>query len=237
MELWVAGCVEPDLPEAGLSVKPAGAWLRSISIALLLGVLALAVLTARAVIDGESELRQSDEAFDRGDLRAATDHARRAAVLYAPGAPHVPAAYERLIAIASGAESAGQRAQAESAWRAVRGAALETRHVFIPHARELERANENLARLAASSGQEPPAAADAARVIERARRELDRDHAPKAGWIFVLLAGFVLAVSGLILTALRGVAPDGRLALGQARVALVLAVLGAACWTLAVLKA
>jgi hypothetical protein len=214
-----------------------GPWLRTLSIALLLGVLALALLTARAVYDGERELERSDQAFDRGDLRAATDHARRAAVLYAPGAPHVQAAYERLIAVAIGAESAGQRAHAESAWRAVRGAALETRHVWIPHARELERANDNLARLAAAPTKDQLATADAALVVERARRELDRDHAPAAPWIGVLLLGFVLAVTGLVLTALRGVAPDGRLALKPARVAVLLAVLGAACWTLAVLRA
>jgi hypothetical protein len=218
-------------------VSRLGVWLRTFSVALLLAVLALAVLTARAVVDGERELRQSDAGFDRGDLRAATDHARRAAVLYAPGAPHVPAAYERLVAIAVGAESAGQRAHAEAAWRAVRGAALETRHVFIPHARELERANENLARLAARGikSQSPPA--DAAQVIERARRELARDHAPAGAWIAVLLVGFVLAVSGLVLAVLRGVAPDGRIALRQARVALLLAAFGVACWTLAVLQA
>jgi hypothetical protein len=213
------------------------AWLRPLSIGLLLAVLALAVLTARAVLDGEEHMRQSDAAFDRGDLRAATDHARRAAVLYAPGAPHVQAAYERLIAIATGAEASGQIAHAEAAWRAVRAAALETRHVWVPHARELRRADDNLARLAAIDRTTRAPVADAAKVIEHARRELGRDHAPAGAWIGVLVVGFLLAVAGLTLIALRAVAPDGRLALREARFAALLAVLGAACWTLAVLRA
>jgi hypothetical protein len=217
-------------------VSRAGAWLRPLSIALLLGVLAVAALTARAVVDGEAEMRRSDAAFDHGDLHAATDHARRAAVLYAPGAPHVQAAYERLIAIAVGAESAGKPEVARAAWRAVRGAALETRHVLSPRAGELARANESLARLSAVDSHRPPPE-DPAAELERARRELERDHAAATPWIFVLVAGFLLSALGLGLCALRGVTPEGALAPRQARLALVLSLLGVACWTLAVLRA
>lgn len=213
-----------------------GAWLRPIAIGLLLGVVALAVLTARAVADGETELRRSDQAFDQGDLHAATDHARRAAVLYAPGAPHVQAAYERLAAIAVGAESAGKLEIARGAWRAMRGAALETRHVLNPRAAELARANESLARLSVQDVQTRPPE-DPARALERAREELGRDHASSAPWIFVLVAGFLLSVVGLGLGALRGVTPEGTLAPRAARFAAALFAVGVACWTLAVLKA
>ena len=122
--------------------------LRTIALSLLVIVLALAALTARAMLEGRRELAESDAAFDQGDLHGATEHARRAAVLYAPGAPHVPKAYARLTAIAVGAEAAGDRREAESAWRAIRGAALETRHLWIPERAHLARANEALARLA-----------------------------------------------------------------------------------------
>ena len=215
-----------------------GSWLRRIAIALLLALLAVAALTGRAIADGREQLALSDQAFDRGDLRAATEHARRSAVLYAPGAPHVTAAYERLIAIATGAEAAGEHGLAEAAWRAVRGAALETRHLWTPHAAELARANENLARLSATDPRASrPAGSDVAAAVERARRELDRDHAPVLAWILVLAAGFVLAALGLSWTAIVGVDPDGKLALGRARIALALCAVGALCWTLAVLRA
>jgi hypothetical protein len=213
-----------------------GAWLRPIATGLLLGVLALAALTARAVTDGEAEMRQSDQAFDRGDLHAATDHARRAAVLYAPGAPHVQAAYERLAAIAVGAESAGKHEIALGAWRAMRGAALETRHVLSPRSAELARANESLARLSIQDPHAVPTE-DPARALERARQELERDHASAAPWIFVLVAGFLLSVLGLGVGALRGVTPEGTLAPRQARLAAALLAVGVACWTLAVLQA
>src|SRR5687767_13418226 len=124
------------------------------ALGLLLAVMALAVLTARAVIEGRDQLRESDRAFNAGDLRAATVHARRAAVLYAPGAPHVAEAYARLGAIAFGSEAANNPEMAILAYSAMRGAALETRHLWVPYEAELQRANLGLARIEAR-GQSP----------------------------------------------------------------------------------
>ncbi len=147
--------------------------LRSVAVGLLLVVLGVAALTARAVREGERQMRESDAAFNRADLTSAVLHARAAAVMYAPGAPHVRRGYERLLAIAVGAEAAGQKRTAESAWRSVRGAALETRHVWVPHRAELARADENLARLArAAEGSEvgdPQLAVARAKAEARAR--------------------------------------------------------------------
>ncbi|MCA9597165.1 MAG: hypothetical protein KC776_27820 [Myxococcales bacterium] len=210
--------------------------LRTIALSLLVIVLALAALTARAMLEGRRELAESDAAFDQGDLHGATEHARRAAVLYAPGAPHVPKAYARLTAIAVGAEAAGDRREAESAWRAIRGAALETRHLWIPERAHLARANEALARLAVSEG-DRSTAGDRKAALERARAELGRDDAPGAPWLIALVLGFVSALLGLGLVALRGVTPDGRIVIGRAKLGLALALLGAACWTVAVWKA
>lgn len=214
----------------------AGRWLRGIALTMMLFVIAMAALTARAVIDGTHEMQLSDAAFNRGELGPAIDHARRAAVLYAPGVPHVREAYARLQAIALGAEAGGQAETARVAWQAVRGAALETRHVWIPERAELERANRNLARLqAASSG----ATSEAARqkADRRALAELQKDSAPAAVWVMLLSLGFMLALGGLTLVALRGVTRDGRLVLVQARLGLILTIVGAACWTLAVWRA
>jgi hypothetical protein len=208
-------------------------WLRRLAVALLLALLAAAVLVARVIGDGEEQMRQSDAAFDRGDVRSAAQHARRAAVLYVPGAPHVDAAYARLLAIAAGAEAAGQRETAQVAWRAMRGAALETRHLFIPRAALLEQANKNLARL--SGSEVAPAAPGPAAT--RARRGLERDHAPVGSWVIVWIVGFALAASGFVAMALGGVSREGAVSAWRARAGIAISLLGVACWTLAVLRA
>jgi hypothetical protein len=211
-----------------------GTWLRRLSLTLVLVALAVATLTARVVVDGERALALSDEAFDRGDVRAATLQARRAAVLYAPGAPHVEPAYQRLEAIAKGAEAAGEREVARQAWEAIRSAALETRHVWIPRSAELQRANRNLMRLQLSAEGPPDARRDEA---GRALAELARDDSPRAPWIALLAAGFSFALAGLGGFAWRGVTPDGDLVPGSVRVCVALVVVGAVCWTVAVLGA
>src|ERR1041385_469444 len=110
-----------------------GVWFRRTALGMLLAVLVLATLTARMIVEGEAELKASDASFDRGDLAEATLHARRAATLYAPGAPHVAAAFERLRAIALGAEASGNVNMARRAWGASRGALLERRNIGAPY--------------------------------------------------------------------------------------------------------
>jgi hypothetical protein len=215
--------------------------LRIVAIAVLVAVLGLALVTGRAIVEGEAEMTKSDGAFNEGDLRMAILHARRAATLYAPGAPHVSAAYERLVAIANGAEATGRRDAAQSAWRAVRAAALETRHVRVPHQAELDLANRALARLSARAQDARNPAPDGASATAvnsaRALRELNQDAAPRAGWLLALVVGFALSLAGVALFAVRAVGPDGKVALRPARIGLIVAALGAACWTLAVLRA
>ncbi len=211
-----------------------GIWLRRLAVGLMTLVFAAAVLTARVVVDGEKEMRLSDQAFDAGDVRTATLHARRAAVLYAPGAPHVRPAYDRLVAIAVGAEAAGDTEVARTAWRAVRGAALETRHLWIPHQVELDRSNRNLARLQTMSTKPVPGAEP---DLKPALAELARDDAPRTLWVIVLALGFASAIVGMAHLGWRGVTPAGKITLANAKLGLVLAVLGAACWTVAVFRA
>jgi len=198
-------------------------------------VLIGAVFSARVILEGSSELAASDAAFDRGELASALDHARRSATLYAPGAPHVQRAYERMIALALGAEASGQPKLAFLAWQAIRGAALESRHVFIPRQTELERANENLARLEALARDGAPN--ERSQAQNRALTRLNTDDAPDPAWIAVLGAGFLLALSGLSLFAFRGLSKTGKVSLPRARLGLLLFAIGAACWTLAAYKA
>ncbi len=194
-----------------------------------------AALSARVILEGRAELAASDAAFNDGDLRPALEHARRSATLYAPGAPHVDRAYERLIAIGHGAEAAGQPKVAFLAWQSVRSAALESRHIWVSRTAELERANENLSRLEAlarGSGD-----ADQGKVQGQALSRLSADSAPAPGWIAVLGAGFLLALLGLGLFAFQGLDKAGAVSVRRAQVGLVLFVIGAACWTLAAYKA
>ena len=69
-------------------------------------VLVLVVFGWRSSSQARAAMLESDAAFNAGEIRPATAHARRAATLYVPGAPHVDQAYARLFAIARGAEAA-----------------------------------------------------------------------------------------------------------------------------------
>lgn len=210
-------------------------WLERLARLLFSIVLIGAAFSARVILEGQAELSASDAAFDRGELTPALDHARRSATLYAPGAPHVERAYERLQAIALGAEAAEQPKIAFLAWQAVRSAALESRHVLVTRQSELERANQNLARLEALSRDKDDS--ERPRSQSQALTRLNADDAPAPAWIAVLGLGFLLALGGLGLFAYRGLDRAGQLSLARARWGLLLFVLGAACWTLAAYKA
>lgn len=220
----------------------AGRWSFRVAGGLLLGVTAAGVLTARITADGEAALAASEFAFDQGDVREATLHARTAAIHYVPGAPHVQAAHERLIAIAIGAEAAGDPAAAIAAWGAVRAAGLETRHWVSSHQAEVERANRELARLQALSGEDATGARGAVDDgMARRQREfsvaLEAACAPRRGGLLLLAAGFLLAAAGLATLLLGGLTGEGRFAPWGGRWGLALVAIGAACWTVAVLAA
>lgn len=106
------------------------------------------LLAQRSIERGEREMLESDRAFDAGRLELAVLHARRAATAYVPGARHVTSAYERLRAVARGAERERNVALARSAWGSVRAAALESRHLWEPRPEALAEAEAELARLA-----------------------------------------------------------------------------------------
>lgn len=213
--------------------------LRRVALFLLLTVLGFALLTARAVANGTQELAISDGLFDQGNVVESLAHARSAAGHYVPGAPHVLQAYDRMVAIARGAERAGDWKLSAQAWASVRGAALQTRHVLVPMADFLTQADQNLARLrqpstAASLGAPAPLPSlKRPPPVERA----DRPGVGATYWGAALFLGFFLAVSGLALTVVRGVRPDGKLSADAVRWGAILVAAGAACWTIVVLWA
>ena len=145
---------------------------------------ASALLAFRTVQRGEAELAASERAFDAGRVELALQHARQAAAAYVPGAHHVDDAYERLRAIARGAELARDPELARVAWSAVRSAAWESHHVWQPRAAELREADAQLARL---DGPGP----GIARAVE------SREPGRGVAFVLALAGGATAAVFGL----------------------------------------
>lgn len=129
--------------------------LRQLAALLTLALIVFALLAQRSIAHGEQDMLESDRAFDSGELELAVLHARRAATAYVPGARHVAAGFERLRAVARGAERERDLGLAQQAWGAVRAAALESRHLWQPHPEALREAEAQLARL--SPGGRPSA--------------------------------------------------------------------------------
>jgi hypothetical protein len=122
------------------------------ALAVALATMAIvAALTVEFARRGEAALVESDAAFNRGDVESAAVHARRAATAYVPGARHVTLAYERLHAIARGAEATGDPQVARLAWGHVRAAVLQTDYPGNASEPLRRQADASLARLAAES--------------------------------------------------------------------------------------
>ena len=200
------------------------AW--SICVLLLLA----GVATLRAVLDGEREIAASDAAFDADDLHAAIQHARRAASAYTLGAPHVERGYERLLAIAHGAEAQGQPEVALLAWQAQRAAVLESASFFQPFPARLEEADRNLARLeAARTAPEPERAAAAQRLFKQSRAQAGE----RAPWGGLLAGGLLVAGAGMAWFARGALGRGGAISWSGGRWGLATFACGAALWALA----
>jgi hypothetical protein len=200
--------------------------------------LVIGAITTRVVWAGEGELAASTEALQKGDLREATTRARRAAGWYAPGAPHVRVAYERLVAIATAAEGHGDRDLALLAWRGLRTAAIETRWIVTPHEKELDRANRAIARIEAAAPRPPGTRTEPPQRIEQ--RQIDallRDEAPRVPWVILLVASFFLWAGGAAWTVRSASLADAGQALSRARPGLLVALTGVALWVLALVRA
>ena len=207
---------------------------------LLLGVLAGAggVLTARVLHQGERELRTAEALASTGKLEEAVIHARQSAMWFAPGAPHVPAAYAKLISIARLAEGRGDTKTALFAWQAVRTSALSTRWVFIPHQDELAVADASIARLSAKQRPAPGARVqEPADIQQKMHILLASSNRPRMPWILTLLGGFAALTFGLVHMAYKGpLGPEG-LAIKRLRVGGIVAIVGLVAWALALWNA
>lgn len=218
--------------------RTAVVWIvRGAKIALVVALLVAAV-TGRVIVAGEREIALSTAALRAGDPHEAALHARRAAGHYAPGAPHVRVAYERLVALAVKAESAGDRATALFAWQGVRTAAIETRWIVTPHASDLDRANAEIARLQAAEARPLGTRTEPVNVILRdALLTLSRDEAPHVPWVIALVIGFFAWAAGAALVVRRSVTSTGQIVWARAGGALALTAAGVLVWLIAIWRA
>jgi hypothetical protein len=180
---------------------------RKLIIGAIVVVFVLGVLVTRAVWEGRGALADGDAALARGDTRTAIEHWSRAARWYAPLAPHVEQAYERLEQVATQAEAAGDPETAVVAWRAVRSAVLATRAIYTPHAERRTRADARIAALMATQAAGPAPADAGATVAARTAfygKQLADDGAPSRAWALIALAGFGLWIGGAVHFARRG---------------------------------
>ena len=220
------------------SPRPSFAWILSAAKVLIVVGVILGAVSARVVYSGEREIALSTAGLRAGDPHEAALHARRAAGFYAPGAPHVRVAYERLIALAVKAEQVGDVATALYAWEAVRSAALETRWIVTPHADDLARANASIARIQAAQERPLGTRTEPTAVIERAALEaLSRDEAPRVPWVITLLIGLSSWVIGATWIVRRGVTPTGNVLWDRVRLPAAITIAGVIAWLLAIWQA
>lgn len=209
-------------------------WLRPLLGGLAFGLLVLALVTVRAVTEGERQLTEADAAIRRQEWVEAAARARAAASWYVPGAPHVPAAYARLLHVARTAEASGQREAALFAWRAMRSAAEQTAWLLQPHQFQIDLANRAIARLAAHEPRPLLAPEDTDALAERRMQALlARRDAPRGGGVGLVVLGLVASVLGLVGVGLRGLSPEGRWRWHQARWPALLALVGLTLYALA----
>jgi hypothetical protein len=111
----------------------------------------LAVATGRETALGRAELEAADRATAAADWLEAISHARAAAQAVAPGSPWPERACVRLEAIGRDAETRGDQTTALLAYGALRSAAIATRVPPFGSGPWRDRADEGLARVAASN--------------------------------------------------------------------------------------
>lgn len=164
-------------------------------------VVVLSVAIARQYSIGVRSMSASDAAMSRGDVPAAIDEARAAAEARAPFSPYPDRGFERLTALARGAEQSGNWVDCARAWRAVRSAARSTRVMQGDGDERLREANVQLARIGARTRSDVSAATGetltGAALEEHLRDDLAREEHPSALAYAALGAGGILFYVGI----------------------------------------
>lgn len=201
--------------------------LRLLARGLAIAGVIVAVLGVRVVSGSRSELRRGERLLAQRDPDGAILAFRRAARWYAPGNPYCTDALDALEGIARDAERSGEPARALAAHRAIRGAILSTRSVYVPNRARLDEANRNILRLTrhASDDRLDPEGrnAERRRRVTAALRAAPR---PKIGWTILLLAGWIAWTAGAFAFAHRAIDEEDRVVAGAARIWGTVIVLG-----------
>ena len=206
--------------------------------ALMLFGFVLGVVYARVMTSGEAEIASSTEGLRAGDPREAVIHARRAAGWYAPGAPHVRVAYERLLALGTKAEAKGDREIALLAWRSIRSASIETTWLVAPHAEDRDRADQSIARLESTSPRPLGTRTEPSTTLERTElAALSNATGPSRPWVVVLVLSFCAWTIGGVRVLRGAIGATGHLDFPRARSGLFAMAVGIAAWLLAVWRA
>jgi hypothetical protein len=190
---------------------------KALQLLVLLACL-LALITARVVVSARDELAQAQSLLLSHDRDGAIVHLRRAARWYAPFSPYHVRALTHLSELGRAAEQAGETALALSAYRALRGAILATRSLYVPERQRLEAANERIATLMAK---EPVPGMDAGKSPEQLRAEhlalLSPIPGPNVWWSVVVLLGFACWVSSAFAFSIRAIDDQDRWVLPEVR--------------------
>jgi hypothetical protein len=168
-------------------------------LALVVSLLFAAVLLFEAVRAGQAAMQSSDEEFNRGALGASIQSASRALRWDFPFAPHVSEAQARLLAIAVGAEAAGDNELALSAWGALRGAVYETAHPWKRDAALLQVTNAAIVRLLPR----PPSLLTSVPEAARLAEQYAASDQPKSVFYAATGAGMLLLLLGAAMLLLR----------------------------------
>ena len=182
-------------------------WIARVLVSLALVGAAGTWWTWHVIDQGQQQLRASRALAAAGKIRPAIMSARRAASWYAPGAPHVRLAYQRLIDLARLAESHGDRSTALFAWRSLRSAAMTSRSWTVPHSAEVHAADLAIARLASETP--PPIGAplqEPARLKQSILLAYEQPLPTRRPWVVAMLVSAAVSCVGLLLMARKGLA-------------------------------
>jgi hypothetical protein len=224
----------PNTPSStgeGSAPGPASAWTRLVPLAWVLsvGVLVLAPIAGRVLVDGRAQLREASDAAEAGDTQAEIRHLGRAARFRLPLASHDEQALARLAELgrSRSANAELDLALALAAWREVRGALIGTRVVDVSDPALLAEANRAIVELMAREAE----AANAPVARERWAEELEEDLAPR-GRSLLAAACLVAWLGACVGLFVRGVDGKGRVDPVAARRWGVLVLVSLVAWIL-----
>lgn len=164
---------------------------RAATVAAMVVVAVVAILTVRQVAIGRAEVAMADAATSKSDWAEAIAHARAAAEAMAPGSPWPERGWLRLEAIGHDAEARGDDETALLAYGAMRAAALATKGPGAGWQRRRKQADEGLARVTASRRDPTGPRVTGDSMLDALRIE---DTAPT--WLLLALAAAAAAMIG-----------------------------------------